>query len=307
MKPTLLVLAAGMGSRYGGLKQIDPVGPSGEIIIDYAIYDAIMAGFGKVVFIIRKSIEEDFRETIGNRYEGAIKIEYAYQELDMLPEGYSVPPEREKPWGTGHAILCAAKQIEEPFAVINADDFYGRSGYMLISDYLSKNADTAGTASYCMTGFILRNTISEHGSVARGVCSCDGDGFLKNVTEMTKIEKSGNAAVNTNEDGTKTELTGNEIVSLNMWGFSPSIFKHLEQTFKDFLNEKIDTPKSEFFIPTVVDTLIQEGKAKVKVLKSADNWFGVTYREDKEKVEENIKKLVAAKEYPEKLFAGKKN
>ena len=300
MKPTLLVLAAGMGSRYGGLKQIDPVGPSGEIIIDYSIFDALRANFGKVVFIIRRDIEEVFKETIGTRFEGKIPVEYAYQDKNDLPEGFSVPAERAKPWGTGHAILAARDVVKEPFAVINADDFYGRSGYKLLGDYLSSMKE-ATPANYCMVGYILRNTLSEHGTVARGVCTCDNDSFLKKVVEMTKIEKVGNAAKNTEPENT-CDLTGDEIVSLNLWGFTPSIFGHLQRLFKDFLKENINDPKKEFFIPSVVDTLISEGAAKVKVLKSEDSWFGITYREDKNMVVENINALVKKDAYPSKLF-----
>jgi UTP-glucose-1-phosphate uridylyltransferase len=299
MKPTLLVLAAGMGSRYGGLKQIDPVGPSGEIIIDYSIYDAIRAGFGKVVFIIRKEIEESFKETIGARFEGKLQVEYAYQELDKLPEGYSVPADRAKPWGTGHAILCAKDVINEPFAVINADDFYGKNGYKLLCDYLS-NAKDGEKADYCMVGYLLRNTLSEHGSVARGVCATE-NGLLQNVVEMTKIEKVGDAAKNV-EEGAEAELTGDEIVSLNFWGFTPSIFKRLEELFADFLKENINEPKKEFFIPSVVDELIKTGKAEVKALETPDSWFGITYRDDKPRVVESINKLVNENVYPEKLF-----
>lgn len=300
MKPTLLVLAAGMGSRYGGLKQIDPVGPSGEIIIDYSIFDALRANFGKVVFIIRRDIEEVFKETIGNRFEGKIPVEYAYQDKNDLPEGFTVPEERAKPWGTGHAILAARNVVKEPFAVINADDFYGRSGYKLLADYLGSMKEGV-PANYCMVGYILRNTLSEHGTVARGVCSCDNDSFLKKVVEMTKIEKVGNAARN-NEPENTCDLTGEEIVSLNLWGFTPSIFGHLQRLFKEFLKENINDPKKEFFIPSVVDTLINEGAAKVKVLKSEDSWFGITYREDKNMVVENINSLVAKGAYPSKLF-----
>jgi len=300
MKPTLLVLAAGMGSRYGGLKQIDPVGPSGEIIIDYSIFDAMRAGFGKIVFIIRKEIEESFKETIGTRFEGKILVEYAYQELDALPGGFELPAERAKPWGTGHAILAAKNVINEPFAVINADDFYGKSGYQLLADYLSSAKD-GEMADFCMVGYILRNTLSEHGSVARGVCGLDSDGNLENVVEMTKIEKVGDSARNA-EEGAEKDLTGDEIVSLNLWGFTPSIFVHLENLFVEFLKENINEPKKEFFIPSVVDALIKQGRATVKVLKSSDSWFGITYRDDKPKVVESVNKLVAEGIYPDKLF-----
>jgi dTDP-glucose pyrophosphorylase len=299
MKPTLLVLAAGMGSRYGGLKQLDQVGPSGETIIDYSIYDAIRAGFGKIVFVIRKDIEKTFKETIGRRYEGKIAIEYAFQELDKLPAGFSVPPQRRKPWGTGHAVLCAGDVIHEPFAVINADDFYGADGYQLLADYL-KLARDGVKADYCMCGFILRNTLSDNGTVSRGICKIAG-GYLTSVTEMTKIERNGSAARNI-EDGARRELASNEIVSMNMWGFTPSIFDHLEQMFIEFLKVNGQKEKSEFYIPSVADTLIKAGKAGVKVMESRDSWFGITYREDKDKVVDSIRALVAKGIYPNKLF-----
>ena len=299
MKPTLLVLAAGMGSRYGGLKQLDQVGPSGETIIDYSIYDAIRAGFGKIVFIIRHDIEAPFKESIGKRYEGKIAIEYAFQELNKLPAGFSVPPQRQKPWGTGHAVLCARDVIHEPFAVINADDFYGASGYQLLADYL-KQAKDGSKADYCMCGFILRNTLSDNGTVSRGICKINS-GSLASVTEMTKIERNGSAARNI-EDGAQCDLTGDEIASMNMWGFTPSLFGHLERLFIEFLKAGGQKEKSEFYIPSVADTLIKEGKAEVKVMESRDSWFGITYREDKDNVINSIRTLVAKGAYPEKLF-----
>lgn len=300
MKPTLLVLAAGMGSRYGGLKQLDPVGPSGETIIDYSIFDAIRAGFGKVVFIIRKDIEEAFKAALGSRYTGSIEIDYVYQELDILPEGFSVPEGRVKPWGTGHAMLMAKDAIKEPFAVINADDFYGRHGYRLLCEYLSCAKD-GELADFCMCGFVLRRTLSENGTVSRGVCSIDADGFLKSVEELTKIEKNGNAACNI-DPGNERELTADEIVSMNMWGFTPSIFSYLEGMFKEFLEKHGQEEKSEFFIPFAVDALIKSGKARVKVMESPDSWFGITYKADKETVVNSIRALVDDGKYPEKLF-----
>ncbi|MHB9137880.1 MAG: nucleotidyltransferase family protein [Victivallaceae bacterium] len=299
MKPTLLVLAAGMGSRYGGLKQLDQVGPSGETIIDYSIYDAIRAGFGKIVFIIRKDIEAPFKDSVGKRYEGKIAIEYAFQELNKLPEGFTVPPQRQKPWGTGHAMLCAKDVIHEPFAVINADDFYGANGYQLLAEYLSHAKDGA-KADYCMCGFILRNTLSDNGTVSRGICKID-NGYLASVTEMTKIERSGNTARNI-EEGAQCDLTGDEIVSMNMWGFTPSLFEHLERLFIKFLQADGQKEKSEFYIPYVADTLIKEGNAEVKVMESRDSWFGITYREDKENVVKSIQALVVKGIYPNKLF-----
>ncbi len=300
MKPVLLVLAAGMGSRYGGLKQLDPVGPSGETIMDYSVFDAIRAGFGKVVFVIRHDIEKQFREQIGSRYEGRIEIDYAFQELDKLPSGYKLPEERVKPWGTGHAALCAAEKIDAPFAVINADDFYGSNSFMLLADYF---VDTSiDSSDYAMCGFILRQTLSDHGSVARGVCSVDSQGFLTGVEELTKIEKDGSAAVNINPDGSRRALSGNEIVSMNYWGFSPTIFAHLERLFKSFLDAHITEEKSEFYLPFAVNDLIAAGTSKVKVLKTPDSWFGVTYRPDREKVVSGIEELVSTDMYPEKLF-----
>jgi UTP-glucose-1-phosphate uridylyltransferase len=300
MKPTLLVLAAGIGSRYGGLKQIDPVGPSGEIIIDYSIFDAIRAGFGKVVFVIRKDIEKTFRECIGSRFEAKIKTEYVFQELDKLPSGFKVPEGRQKPWGTGHAILMAKDSVKEPFAVINADDFYGRCGYELLAKELSK-PETGDIDGYYMVGFKLANTLSEFGFVARGVCKTDSRGYLVEVVERTKIEKTEGGAKFTDETGTVMKLTGNEIVSMNMWGFTPSLFEHLEKEFSDFLDKNMGNLKAEFFIPTVVGNLVNIKKAQVKVLESKDQWFGVTYREDKPVVVENIRKLISSGAYPEKL------
>ena len=301
MKPTLLVLAAGMGSRYGGLKQLDQVGPSGETIIDYSIFDAIRAGFGKVVFIIRRDIEDAFKEAIGSRYEGKIKVEYAFQQLDALPEGFSVPEGREKPWGTGHAVYTARELINEPFAVINGDDFYGREGFQLLADYLSQAKD-GDKADFSMCGFIMRNTLSDNGSVSRGVCEVDEKDNLTEVVEHTKIERNGNGAKSYLEDGSVVDFTGDEIVSMNMWGFTPSLFDHMQEMFVEFLKERGQEMKSEFFIPLVADTLIKQGKAEVKVMTSQDEWFGITYREDKPAVIESIKELVAQGVYPNKLF-----
>ena len=297
MKPTLLVLAAGMGSRYGGLKQIDPVGPNGETIIDYSIYDAIRAGFGKLVFVIRKDIEQSFREVIGTRFEKRIAVEYVFQELDKLPAGFTVPPGRTKPWGTSHAILMAADTIREPFAAINADDFYGAESYRLLVKHL-----TSGTSDYAMIGFILRNTLSEFGSVARGICQVDETGSLKTVVELTAITPDGAAAKNTDATGKVTPLTGNESVSMNMWAFNPALFPQLNSSFVAFLEKSGKAEKSECYIPSTVNDLVQAGKANVKVLRTTSSWFGVTYREDRPFVVENIRKLFAAGEYPEKLW-----
>jgi dTDP-glucose pyrophosphorylase len=294
-----LVLAAGMGSRYGGLKQIDPIGPDGEIIIDFSVYDAVQAGFSKVVFVIRRDIEQLFREQVGGRFENIIDVEYAFQEIDELPDGYSVPESRTKPWGTGHAILMAESLIEGPFAVINADDFYGRSGFKLISEYLSQINDES---SYCMVGFYLGNTLSEHGTVSRGVCCCDKNDNLKEVVERTSIRKTSEGATDESDPDNVSNISVNETVSMNMWGFSPSIFKHLDSQFREFLEAEGHEMKSEFFITSVVDRLIKEGVADVKALTSSDSWFGVTYPEDKPTVMKSIQDMMQGGKYPQPLF-----
>jgi UTP-glucose-1-phosphate uridylyltransferase len=296
-RPTLLVLAAGMGSRYGGLKQIDPVGPNGETIIDYSIYDALRAGFGRLVFVIRRDIEAPFRKIVGARFEKKIPVEYVFQELDNVPPGFSVPANRKKPWGTGQAILAAADTIRAPFAAINADDFYGANSFRALAEHLQ-----SGNADYAMVGFVLRNTLSEFGSVARGVCKSTADGFLESVTELTKIEKDGGGAKFTGADGKTFQLTGDEIVSMNMWGFTPTLFGHLRQLFEEFLKNHGAEEKSEFYIPTAVNALVRAGKARCKVLKTSDSWFGVTYREDRPLVIEAVRKLIARGDYPEKLW-----
>jgi NDP-sugar pyrophosphorylase family protein len=297
-KPTLLVLAAGMGSRYGGLKQVDPVGPAGETIIDYSIYDALRAGFGRVVFVIRQDIERAFRETVGARFERRLPVEYVFQELDKLPPGFSVPAGRTKPWGTSHAILMAADVVREPFAAINADDFYGRQSYALLAQHL-----TSGTPDYAMVGFILRNTLSEFGSVARGICRVDGDEHLRSVVELTKIERHGTGARDVSATGTVTELTGDESVSMNMWGFTPALFAQLRAQFEAFLRRSGSEPKSECYIPNTVNELVTAGEARVKVLRTSASWFGVTYREDRPQVVESIRQLVARGEYPARLWS----
>ena len=297
-KPTLLVLAAGMGSRYGGLKQIDPVGPRGETIIDYSIYDALRAGFGKLVFVIRRDIEAPFKETIGARFEKKIPVEYVFQELHSLPPGFSVPPNRTKPWGTGQAILVAADAIHEPFAAINADDFYGANSFRALAEHLC-----SGGADYAMVGFILRKTLSEHGSVARGVCRLGADEFLQSVTEITKIEKDGNGAKYTDAAGITHQLCGDKMVSMNMWGFAPTLFGHLRGQFTRFLEKHGREEKSEFYIPAAVNELIAAKRERVKALPTPDSWFGVTYREDRPRVIESIRELIARGDYPKKLWA----
>jgi len=301
MKPTLLVLAAGMGSRYGGLKQLDPVGPAGETIIDYSIFDAARAGFGKVVFVIRHDIEAAFKESFDSRYRGHIEIDYAFQELRNLPAGFSVPAGREKPWGTGHAILAAKDLIHEPFAVINADDFYGAASYKVLADYLIRAKDGA-QADYSMVGFRLRNTLSDFGTVSRGICSCDADGNLVSAEELTKIARSGSGAVNTDDHGVQRQLTGDELVSMNMWGFTPSLFVHLETLFVEFLKERGGELKSEFYIPFAVNTMIARKLAHARVLATPESWFGVTYKEDKPMVVAGIRRLIDSGAYPAKLF-----
>jgi hypothetical protein len=295
--PTLLILAAGMGSRYGGLKQIDPVGPAGETIIDYSIFDALRAGFAKLVFVIRKDIEEAFRETVGARFEKRVAVEYVFQSLEDIPQGFNVPPGRTKPWGTTQAILVAADAIHEPFAAINADDFYGAQGYRELAGHL-----TSGTPDYAMVGFILRNTLSEFGSVARGVCRVSPDGALQSIAELTKIERDGNGAKNTDANGIVTKLAGDEPVSMNMWAFTPRVFDQLRESFTQFLKRSGSDPKAECLIPNTVGELIRDGKARVKVLRSGDSWFGVTYREDRPRVIESVRGLIAAGKYPEKLW-----
>ncbi len=297
MDKTLVLLAAGMGSRYGGLKQLDQLGPHGETLMDYSIFDALRAGFNKIVFIIRHDIEEEFKRVVGSRYEHAADIAYAFQSLDDLPGGFAVPEGRTKPWGTGQAVYAAREIVKTPFAVINSDDFYGADGYRKLAKGLEAPAN-----EYCMCGFYLQNTLSENGSVSRGICSLNADGTLKDVVEHTKIEKSGGKILSTLEDGSRVEFTGREIVSMNMWGFQPSLFDELESLFRDFLNRHSTELKSEFYIPSVADTLVKAGKAKVNVLTSDDSWFGVTYKEDRPVVQNGLLALVKAGVYPENLF-----
>lgn len=300
MKPTLLVLAAGMGSRYGKLKQLDPVGPSGEVILDYSVYDAIRAGFGKVVFVIRKEIEDEFKSAIGPKFKDLIQVEYVFQELENLPEGFTVPEGRVKPWGTSHAVMMAKNVIHEPFAIINADDFYGKEAFQIMAESLMFAKDDEN--NYFMVGYPLNKTLSEFGFVSRGVCEIDENNFLKKVTERTHIEKTENGAKYKDGEDFK-DLTGNETVSMNFFGFMPSYFDYSERMFKKFLEENKDNPKSEFFVPFVVQKLIDDGKIKLKVLRSNDEWFGVTYLEDKPFVEQKIRDLVEKGVYPLGLWA----
>jgi NDP-sugar pyrophosphorylase family protein len=302
MKPALVVLAAGIGSRYRGLKQMDPVGSHGEVVLDYSVFDALRAGFGKVVFVIRSDIEVPFRETVGNKYEGRTEVRYVFQELDRVPRGYSVPSARSKPWGTAHATLLAQEQVNEPFAAINADDFYGANAYRLMGQYLQQAVEGGGN-DYAMVGFILRETLSEHGHVSRGICECSPEGRLLRVVERTKIFKQGDGARFVDEKGRSHPLTGDEVVSMNFWGFKPSIFAFLQEQFESFLSEKLEDPKAEFYLPTVVDRLIARGSASVKVLANRESWYGITYREDKPRLIAGIRSLVQKGVYPEKLWS----
>ena len=298
MKPTLLVLAAGMGSRYGGLKQVDPIGPSGETIIDYSIFDAIKAGFGKIVFVIREQFEEDFKKRFVSKLEGKVELEFVNQEIYKVPDGVSYHSEREKPWGTGHAILMAKEVIKEPFAVINADDFYGAEAFHTMADFL---VDGATDKENCLLGYLLKNTISENGSVSRGICTVDDNDHLVTVIERTHIEKLPENIAYL-EDEKWHALPDNASVSMNFWGFTPNIFEHLSTQFKSFLNEKGNELKSEFYIPSVVTSLIETDTIQFKVLSSDSQWFGVTYKEDKEKAVQAIQKLIEAGEYPNQLW-----
>jgi len=300
MKPTLLILAAGLGSRYGGLKQIDPIGPNGEIIIDYSIYDAIRAGFGKLVFVIQHHFEGPFRKKIGSKFDNVLETAYAYQELDACLDGFELPEGRDKPWGTGHAILVARDVIHGPFAVINADDYYGPNSFKMIASFLTTK--DLGCDDYAMVGYTLRDTLSECGPVARGVCQCDEQMFLRRVAERKKVEKTAQGARYFDEDGTEHFLTGNEIVSMNLWGFQPSIFHHLQSHFRRFLKEHGNERGSELFIPTVVDKLVETGKATVKVLRTNDIWFGVTFRRDGAIAARCVRKLIKQHLYPENLW-----
>lgn len=303
MKPTLFLLAAGMGSRYGGLKQLDGLGPNGETIMDYSIYDAIKAGFGKLVFVIRKDFEQDFREKIISKYEGHIPCELVFQSIDALPEGFTCPEGRVKPWGTNHAVLMGASVINEPFAVINCDDFYGSDSYRSMAQFLS-DLPEGSENRYAMVGFRVSNTLSESGTVSRGICSTDENRMLTSVVERTKVQRMDGEVKYIDDNGEWTATPENTPVSMNFWGFTPDYFKYSDDLFKQFLSnpQNMENLKSEFFIPFVVDKLIAEGTATVEVLDTTSKWFGVTYPEDRPTVVEKIKDLVAAGVYPEKLF-----
>ncbi len=298
---TLLVLAAGMGSRYGGLKQLDGFGPNGETIIDYSLYDAINAGFTKVVFIIRESFREDFENVFRPKLEGKIEVEFVAQNLSDLPEGYELPEAREKPWGTGHAVLVAKDVIDGPFAIINADDYYGQSSYSTLIDFFADESDP----NYCIVGYLLKNTLSDHGDVNRGVCMQDEEGYLEKIVETLKISKhdSNGTGIFTNDQGEQEKLAPETLVSMNMFGFKNDFFEVGGNYFKTFLDESLLIPKSEFFIPLVLDKMINAGEKRVKVLTSDSDWFGVTYKEDKPHVVEKINKLLAEGRYPANLWA----
>lgn len=299
IKPTLLVLAAGMGSRYGGNKQLDQVGPSGETIIDYSIYDAIRAGFGKIIFVIRRDIENQIKEHFVDRLKDKIDVDYVFQEITNLPEGVAVNPERAKPWGTSHAILVAKDKIHEPFGVINSDDYYGVKSFKKLYNFLTKDKDDN---CHCIVGYKLGNTLSDNGDVNRGVCRVSDDGYLEHIVETRKISKTPTGAVAPNPEGGEFVFTGDEIVSMNLWGFKPSCFEKLEKEFSNFINKYGMELKSELDIPTSVDKYVKNGEIKIKILKTNEKWFGVTYKEDKPFVVKSLRKKVDRGVYPESIY-----
>ena len=303
-KPVLVVMAAGMGSRYGGMKQIDPVGPNGQVIVDYSLYDARRAGFETVIFVIKHEIEEAFKKAIGERVSRVMEVKYAFQQLDELPEGFSIPEGRVKPWGTCHAVLAAKPFIDGPFAVINADDYYGPEAFKVMYDYLSTHED-GRYYDYCMVSYLLKNTVSENGSVARGVCKANPDGTLDRVTERTRIETYAGGIHYTEDDGESwTDLPGDTPVSMNLWGFGKSFLEEADRRFAGWLTENVakNPLKCEYFLPLVVTELLDEGKAKVRLLHSTDKWYGVTYREDKPVVVDAIARMTREGLYPENLW-----
>ncbi len=301
-KPILVILAAGMGSRYGGLKQVDPVGPGGETIMDYSVFDALRAGFGRIVFVIRRDFERVFRDSLGAKYAGLARVDYAFQDLADLPPGFAVPAGRSKPWGTAHAIRAARGAADAPFAAINADDFYGRDAFRRLGAFLSEPAAAAVPARFAMVGYRLDQTLSEHGSVARGICRTDARGRLVSVTEMTRLTRVPGGVENREEGREPARLSGAERVSLNLWGFTPDLFRLLEERFPAWLESHAADPKAEWYIPFAVDGMIGEGAAEVEVLPTESAWFGVTYREDKPAVEAAVRRLIEAGEYPERLW-----
>ncbi len=300
MKPTLFILAAGMGSRYGGLKQLDVVGPNGETLMDYSVYDALASGFGKIVFVIRHSFEKEFMKKIVAKYEKIVQVEVVFQELDDLPKGFTLNPEREKPWGTNHALLMGENVIKEPFGIINADDFYGRQSFQLLAGQLKKMEGQKH--SYCMIGYLLGYTLSERGSVARGICEIDNNNYLTQVVERTKIEIKHDVPRFLDDDGEWKNLSSSTPVSMNMWGFTPDYFELSKKAFIDFLNENQNNLKAEFLIPTEINKLIKAGEVKVLLINTPSKWFGVTYAKDKPEVVQRIKDLIDNKVYPERLF-----
>ncbi|MEM7385545.1 MAG: sugar phosphate nucleotidyltransferase [Verrucomicrobiota bacterium] len=298
----LLVLAAGMGSRYGGLKQLDPMGPNGEAVLDYSVYDAMRAGFSRIVFIIRRDFEHQFRSSVGQHFSSKIPVEYAYQELTDVPEKIALPAGRTKPWGTGHAVYVARDIVDQPFAVINADDFYGFDAFKQLAEALKKREASATEGDYAMVGYRLENTLSDHGSVARGLCLCDDGNRLKSVTEIVGIERTSSQPSYTNDEGETVSLAPGSVVSMNFWGFTPEIFDHLEHLFARFLEQNRDSEKAEFYIPSAVDDLIRENRAQAEVLTTESTWFGVTYQEDRAHVVQSIEALIGGKSYPAKLW-----
>ena len=300
MAPSLVILAAGMGSRYGGVKQIDQFGPHGETILDYSIYDALKAGFEKIVFVIRRELESDFKAVFGDKLKNHADVRFVFQELDHLPDGFKVPAGRQKPWGTAHAVLVAQEAVQEPFGVINADDFYGQTSYQTLIQFL--NQQPVNGNEYAIVGYRLDKTLSKHGSVSRGVCQVDAQGYLQKIVERTKIYWKGEKIVFLDEDGNEQTIDGSVPVSMNMMGYTPKFFDYLNEYFVEFLKEKVNDVKAEFFLTWVLDQLINTGKAKVKILPTNEEWFGVTYKEDKPVVKEKIRHLIAQGKYPEKLW-----
>jgi dTDP-glucose pyrophosphorylase len=301
VKPSLLILAAGIGSRYGSMKQTEQFGPSGETITDYSIFDSQRAGFGKVVFVISPSMEEEFKTSYIKKFPPHLEIDYVIQSIDKIPAGTAVSPERKKPWGTAHAVLMAAGKIDTPFAVINADDFYGRESYKIIADYLTSTVEE-DMLELCLAGYPIKNTLSKHGTVSRGVCETDSHGYLTVITERTKIKESAKGIVNLEEDGGELLLPSNCMVSMNLFGFTPAIFRHLDIQFNEFIKKSSMDPRSELYIPLVVDNLNKSGLARTRVLKTDATWFGVTYKEDRPMVLEMIASLIRSGVYPDNLW-----
>ena len=306
--PTLVIMAAGIGSRYGGLKQVDPIGPEGELIIDYSVYDALRAGFGRVVFVIRPDIEEAFRQTVGQRVEGHVDARYVFQQLDDLPAGASPLAGRTKPWGTGHAVLAAREKVDGPFAVINADDFYGAQSFEVLARFLERADDSGEVATWALVGYVLWNTLSDHGYVSRGVCQVDDRGELAEIVERTRVEKQGESARFSEDGGDSWQtLDRDALVSMNMWGFTPRFMVEAEARFARFLAENGDSEKAEFYIPTVVDQMIRSSEVRVRVLPTEERWFGMTYREDAETAREAVAALIERGVYPRALWGGERS